>query len=321
MAYTRVVHFLHVRINMRIVFMGTPSYATEILKALMQERKIDVVLLVTQEDKPVGRKQILTPPDTKAWAMLHAPSLEMYQPKTLRTEEAYTKIASYQPDFIVVAAYGQILPKAILEIAPCINLHASLLPQYRGASPIQSTLLANETYAGVTSMLMEEGLDTGAMLGFSYVKVLQEDTSYSLFESLASLAAHLTITTLTHFKEITAWPQVDADATHCKKIKKEDGAISFETSAMNIVARYKAFTPWPGIYLESGLKLSGVKIYDEITCYETFGAILALHKEGAVITCKQGSLLVQSVQPASKNVMNILDYIRGKRLNIGDILV
>ena len=122
---------------MRVVFMGTPSYATVIFQALLETQGIDVVLLVTQEDKPVGRKQVLTPPHIKSWLLEQAYSLDIYQPKTLKTEEAYAKIASYQPDFIVVAAYGQILPASILGIAPCINLHASLLPKYRGASPIQ----------------------------------------------------------------------------------------------------------------------------------------------------------------------------------------
>jgi len=306
---------------MRIIFMGTPSYATHILEALCKERTIEVVLLVTQEDKPVGRKQVLTPPDTKAWLSSEGLPIEIYQPKTLRNEEAQAKIASYHPDFIVVAAYGKILPKAILEIAPCINLHASLLPKYRGASPIQSTLLANEPYAGVTSMLMEEGLDTGAILGLSYLKVTPEDHSGILFESLAHQAAHLCIATLNHFDRLSPWKQVDADATHCAKIRKEDGQISFSLGAHDIMAHYKAFTPWPGLFLPSGLKLIHMKVYEENALYEDVGVITALLKEGVVITCKQGSLLIQSVQPASKKAMSILDYIRGKRLILGDTLV
>lgn len=300
--------------------MGTPSYATTILRALLNDTDIEVVLLVTQEDKPVGRKQVLTPPHIKAWLLEQNTHMEIYQPKTLRTEEAQTKIASLKPDFIIVAAYGQILPKAVLDIAPCINLHASLLPKYRGASPIQSTLLANETYAGVTSMLMEEGLDTGAMLGFSYLKIKPEHNATLLFDTLADIAAALTVITLKNFTSLAPLSQVSANATHCKKIKKEDGLVSFEQSAQNIITRYKALSPWPGLFLESGLKLLDIEHFSDKE-ESTSGIIKEITPEGVIMTCKQGSLLLKTLQPVSKNAMNALDYIRGKRLNIGDSLV
>lgn len=305
---------------MRIVFMGTPSYATTILEALLKDAGIEVVLLITQEDKPVGRKQLLTPPHTKAWLLEQNTSIEIYQPKTLRLEEAQVKIASYQPDFIVVAAYGQILPKAVLDIAPCINLHASLLPKYRGASPIQSTLLANDAYAGVTSMLMEEGLDTGAMLGFSYLKITPEHNASALFDKLADLAALLIITTLKNFSLLSPLTQVSANATHCKKIKKEDGLVSFNQDAQAIITRYKALTPWPGLFIDSGLKLMDLSLFSHENEVIS-GVVQAITSDGVVITCKQGSLLLKTLQPVSKNAMSALDYIRGKRLNIGDPLV
>ncbi len=305
---------------MKIVFMGTPSYATIILEALLNDSSMDVVLLVTQEDKPVGRKQLLTPPDTKAWLSKHDLHVEIYQPKSLRSEEAQVKIASLKPDYIVVAAYGQILPKAVLDIAPCINLHASLLPKYRGASPIQSTLLANETYAGVTSMLMEEGLDTGAMLGFSYLKIKPEHNAPMLFDLLANAAAKLTIMTLQNFTLLAPLAQVSANATHCKKIKKEDGLVSFDQSAQFIATQYKALTPWPGVFLDSGLKLLDLELYSNEE--ETLtGVIKEIKAEGVVVTCKKGALLLKTLQPISKNAMNAVDYIRGKRLNSGHTLV
>lgn len=300
--------------------MGTPAYATTILEALLKDSSIEVVLLVTQEDKPVGRKQILTPPHTKAWLLEHPLHVEIYQPKSLRSEEAQAKIAALKPDFIVVAAYGQILPKAILSIAPCINLHASLLPKYRGASPIQSTLLANETYAGVTSMLMEEGLDTGAMLGFSYLKIEPEHNASILFDVLADLAAKLTMITLHHFPSLAPLTQVSANATHCKKIKKEDGLISFEQSAESIGIQYKALSPWPGIFLESGLKLLDLAVCDHHE-NAVSGVIKEIKSEGIIVTCKTGSLLLKTLQPISKNAMNAVDYIRGKRLSIDHTLV
>lgn len=172
---------------------------------------MEVVLLVTQEDKPVGRKQLLTPPDTKSVSITWSYNIEVYQPKSLRTDEAYEKIASLKPDFIVVVMYGKILPKAILEIAPCINLHASLLPKYRGASPIQATLLEGECYAGVTSMLMEEGLDTGANVGL-FVSFYHLRNGQDLFEILAKHAANLTLLSLENFSLLAPWKQVNADA-------------------------------------------------------------------------------------------------------------
>lgn len=305
---------------MRIVFMGTPSYATTILKALINDECMEVVLLVTQEDKPVGRKQILTPPDTKAWLKSEAFDMEVYQPKTLRAKEAWDTIARYRPDFIVVAAYGKLLPKEVLEIAPCINLHASLLPLYRGASPIQSTLLNSHHYAGVTSMRMEEGLDTGDMLGFFYHKVKEAENAESLFTLLAKKAADLTLLTLKNFKHIKPLKQLNADASHCKKIKKEDGEVNFEQSASEIKARHKALTPWPGIFLGSGLKLLDIEVKETLLS-QSSGLIESLSKEGVVITCQNQSVLIQNVQPASKNAMKAVDYIRGKRLSIGDRLV
>ncbi len=305
---------------MRIVFMGTPAYATTILEALLKNSDIEVILLVTQEDKPVGRKQTLTPPHIKAWLLENDLHVEIFQPKSLRSEEAQTKIATLKPDFIVVAAYGQILPRAILDIAPCINLHASLLPKYRGASPIQSTLLENETYAGVTSMLMEEGLDTGAMLGFSYLKIESEHTATFLFNALAMMAAQLTIVTLKHFASLSPLAQISANATHCKKIKKEDGLISFEEDAYSIFTRFKALTPWPGLFTASGLKLLDLELYDTME-EGVVSVIKEIKPEGIVLTCKKGSLLLKTLQPISKNAMNAVDYIRGKRLNLGDTLV
>ncbi|HIP44273.1 MAG TPA: methionyl-tRNA formyltransferase, partial [Sulfurospirillum arcachonense] len=239
---------------MTIVFMGTPDYATEILKELITCKDVEVPLLVTQPDKPVGRKQVLTPPHTKSYALQNSLHVEIYQPKTLKNDEAFEYINSFKPDFIVVAAYGQILPRAILNIAPCINLHASLLPQYRGASPIQSSLLNQDKYAGVTSMLMEEGLDTGDILGFSYFKLNEHIKVDKLFEQLSIMAAKLTIKTLKNFENIEPIKQNSSDTSYAKKIKKADGLVSFTNeSASEIYVKFRAYDPWPGLFLDSGL--------------------------------------------------------------------
>ena len=304
---------------MRVVFMGTPDYATQILKELITCKGIEVPLLVTQTDKPVGRKQVLTPPHTKSYVLEHSLSLEIYQPKTLKTTEAYEYINSFKPDFIVVAAYGQILPREILDIAPCINLHASLLPQYRGASPIQSSLLNKDKFAGVTSMLMEEGLDTGDILGFSYFKLDEYIKVDKLFEELSVMASKLTIKTLENFHNIQPIKQKSLDTSYAKKIKKADGLVSFlEYTASEIYTKFRAYDPWPGLFLDSGLKLKDMELVKGIGKPST---IIATNDDGIIVTCKSGALKIKTLQPASKKAMSSLEYIRGKRLEVGNTLV
>lgn len=303
---------------MTVIFMGTPDYATEILKELFTCKEFKVPLLVTQPDKPVGRKQVLTPPHTKQYVLEENVDIEIYQPTTLRSDEAYVKINSYKPDFIVVAAYGQILPKNILDIAPCINLHASLLPSYRGASPIQSSLLNRDKFAGVTSMLMEEGLDTGDMLGYSYLELDEKIKVDELFTKLSQMAAKLTINTLQNFYNIKPLKQNNSDTSYAGKIKKENGLVSFETqSADEIYTNFRAYTPWPGLFLESGLKLKEIEVVKGIG---KASSIIATLDDGIIVTCKEGALKITSVQPTSKKQMNAIDYIRGKRLEVGNTL-
>jgi len=305
---------------MRVVFMGTPDYATRILQELLKSIDIEVPLLVTQPDKQAGRKQILTPPHIKKHVMENFNQIEIYQPKTLKSKDAFEKINSFRPDFIVVAAYGQILPLDILGIAPCINLHASLLPQYRGASPIQSSLLNKDEFAGITSMLMEEGLDTGDMLGFSYFKLDEHIKVDKLFEKLSDIAARLTIKTLKNFSTIEPIRQIGVDKSYAAKIKKSDGLVSFsKQSARQIYTKFRAYDPWPGLFLDSGLKLKDIEIYDD-KIYKKSNEIIKIDNF-VVLTCKEGSLRLKSVQPPSKKQMSASDYIRGKRLGLGNSLV
>ncbi len=302
---------------MRVIFMGTPSYATEILKALLKESFVDVSLVVTQPDKKVGRKQIITPPHIKSYMIENGIETEIFQPKSLKEQKSIDKIKSFKSDFIVVAAYGQILPKEILDIAPCINLHASILPKYRGASPIQSAILDEEVFTGVTAMLMDEGLDTGDMLGFSYVKT-DDLNAPQLFELLSKKAADLTLGVLKDFGNIKPIPQTEALATYAKKITKKDALISFD-DAKKIYAKYKAFYFWPGINLKSGLKLKEIRFLENESFNEE-GKILKTDKEGAFIGCKRGTLKLLRIQPPSKKEMGIIEYMRGKRIKVGDYL-
>jgi methionyl-tRNA formyltransferase len=177
--------------------MGTPDYADVILKRLIDNNAFKVVAVYTQPDKPVGRKKVLTPPIVKVTAQEN--NIPLYQPQRLRESETVTELLKIDCDYIVVAAYGQILPREILDHAPCINLHASILPHYRGASPIQQTLLNGDTQTGVTAMLMEEGLDTGDILKIETIKVNDDEMVEELFLSLTQVAAALTIEVLTDF--------------------------------------------------------------------------------------------------------------------------
>jgi len=302
---------------MRVIFMGTPDYAAKILEELLE--KSDVVALFTQPDKPVGRKQILTPPMVKKLLVQKGLSIPIFQPKSLKDEKVVATIKALKPDFIVVAAYGQILPKEILDIAPCINLHASLLPKYRGASPIQHTLLNGDTLTGVTAMLMDEGLDRGDILAYDVIKVGFEDNAITLFEKLSQKAALLTPKVLERFSHIKPLAQWDVDASYCKKIKKSDGLVFFD-DALLLWNRYRAFIFWPGIFLKSGLKLKELKLYSQDGNYRA-GEILEIKKRSALIGCKKGSVEMFRVQPPSKKEMDIVSYLRGKRLNVGDTLV
>ncbi len=304
---------------MKIVFMGTPDYATTILQEILNS-DIEVSLLITQPDKPVGRKQTLTPPHVKRWLKESRKNIEIYQPSTLKSSDATAKISSYKPDYIVVAAYGKILPKEILDIAPCINLHASLLPKYRGASPIQSAILNGENFTGVTAMLMEEGLDCGDILAFRYVKIEQKRVD-ELFDELSKAAANITLHVLKNFNQIKPIKQVDADATHCIKIKKDNGLVSFEENASDIYKKYRAYTPWPGIFLKNGLKLKELKLLDDSVKNDKIGIISKINKNSITLTCLKGSLEIAKVQAPSKKEISILDYIRGKRLEIGNTLL
>jgi methionyl-tRNA formyltransferase len=304
---------------MKIVFMGTPDYATQIFKELVKS-DIEVVLLVTQPDKPVGRKQILTPPHVKSWAQKEGLDIEIYQPKTLRTKEAKEKISSCNPDFIVVAAYGQILPIEILDIAPCINLHASLLPRYRGASPIQTSILNADKFTGVTAMLMEEGLDSGDILAFRYVEIGEKRVD-KLFDELSIAAAKLTLVVLENFVNIKPIKQLGADATHCVKIKKNNGLFSFEQSAKEIYTKYKAYTPWPGIFLENGLKIKELELLDVDKVYEKSGVVQEISKEYVSVTCRAGLLKITRVQAPSKKEIGAVEYVRGRRIEVGSTLV
>ena len=306
---------------MNIVFMGTPEYATKILRALA-EAKFEIAAVFTQPDKPVGRKQILTPSEVKVYAQQYLPAVPIFQPASLKDEAVVAaQIKELKPDFIVVAAYGKILPQSVLDIAPCINLHASILPKYRGASPIQSAILAGEKQTGVTAMLMDAGLDTGDMLDFAYTPC-EDKTAAQLFDELGDLAGELIVRVLRNFVNLTPLKQEGAQTTHCKKISKSDGLFSFEQSAEQIYNKFRALTPWPRIYLASGLKILELELLRE-SCgrkFERAGEILSVDKLGFCVSCGEGAIKILKVQEPGKKPVDASAYLNGKRLKIGDLL-
>ncbi|MCI4407188.1 MAG: methionyl-tRNA formyltransferase [Sulfuricurvum sp.] len=301
----------------RIIFMGTPDYAASILEALIAANDVEVVSVYTQPDKPVGRKAILTPPIVKVVA--EKANIPVLQPNRLRDEAVVAGVLATPCDMIIVAAYGQILPKEILEYVPCVNLHASILPHYRGASPIQQSLLNNDPQSGVSAMWMDEGLDTGAIIKIEKLPIGDDEMVESLYERLTQCAVHLTLDVIRHWDRHSAVKQNDADATHCKKILKSDGLIDF-SNAREIYNRYRAYTPWPGLYLESGLKIKSMKLEEEISSAEA-GTIIAIDKESIVVQCTMGSLRIFRVQAPSKQETSVIDYLNGKRIGCGNLLV
>ena len=297
-----------------IVFMGTPSYASKILEEIYKA-KFNILAIYTQPDKPVGRSQALTPPDVKKLAIDLGLNDIVYQPKSLKDSGVKEHIKSLNPDIIIVAAYGQILPRDILDIAPCVNLHASILPAYRGASPIQSAILDKNSLSGITAMAMNEGLDSGDILAFSILDITGMN-SYELFDKLSIMAANLTIKVLNEYKNISPIKQFDALSSKCKKIKKDDGLVDFSVdSASQIWAKFLAYYGWPGIFTKNGIKILDMEVAN---LNGGIGEILSINDNGFVVGVNNGSILIKTLQAAGKKSVDAKSYLNGKRLGVGD---
>ena len=301
----------------KIVYMGTPHYAREILNTLITAEDMEVSLVLTQPDRPVGRKKVLTPPSVKVLAQEY--DIKVLQPNRLSDDGMFEAICDAKPDFIIVAAFGQILPRSILDIAHCINLHASLLPQYRGASPVQQSLLNGDEKSGVTSMLMEEGLDTGDMLEKVEFMIPEDMRLHALMSQLTFDACSLTLSTIRNFENITPEKQNESQATLGKKIEKSDGEIDFEDAVL-IYNKYRAFEGWPGIFASNGTKFDGLALIDSENRYKRC-EILSFEEESVIVGCSTGSLKIGSLQPASKKAMSAKAYCVGRGLKVGDIII
>lgn len=310
-----------------IVFMGTPDFAVPCLKSLCENDLYDVKAVYTQPDKPIGRKQILTPPPVKVYAQ--SQNIEVFQPsKIKKNEEVLNHLTSLNPDFIVVVAYGRILPQSILDVPKygCINIHASLLEKYRGAAPIQWSIAKGEKVTGVTTMLMDAGLDTGDMLLQREVEITNDDTTETLSKKLSNTGSELLLETLPALinKTITPKKQNHELATFAPIINKNDGLIDWSNkSAKEIYDLVRAFTPWPSVYTVFNnltLKLISCKPVQDSTKYNyKSGQLVEVNKEGIVIGTTDGCILVTRVHLSGSKEMAAGDFVRGHRLEIGHV--
>ncbi len=313
---------------MRIVFMGTPEFAVPSLQALLKadpEAVGRVVGVVTQPDRPKGRGGLLTPPPVKVLA--EQAGLPVVQPLKMKDPAFLDTLRSWAPDLIAVTAFGRILPPVVLDLPPkgCLNVHGSLLPKYRGAAPIQWAIINGETETGITTMLMDPGMDTGPMLLKERVPVLPTDTAGDLAARLAPIGGRLLVETIVGLQTgtISPIPQDDSQATLAPMLKKEDGALDWRSEAAALANRIRGLTPWPGAYTYYGEERWQIwraqPDYPGCASAEP-GTILEVSKEMIRIACGKGSLVLQELQPASGKRLTIGQYLAGHAVRVGATL-
>ncbi|GBO86776.1 methionyl-tRNA formyltransferase [Marinobacter salsuginis] len=299
---------------MRLVFAGTPDFAATALKALIAAGHT-IVGVYSQPDRPAGRGRKLQPSPVKQVALDH--EIPVFQPETLKTAEAQKQLADLKPDVMIIAAYGLILPKAVLDIPThgCLNIHASLLPRWRGAAPIQRAIAAGDAETGITIMQMDEGLDTGAMLLKSLTAIDTSDTGGSLHDRLAELGGKAIIEALELLKkgELTGEPQNDDLACYASKLSKTEGHIDWATDATAIERLVRAFNPWPGTYTDLGDQR--IRIHEAralVTDSDAFpGTVVHRDRDGIDIACGNGTLRITRLQLPGSRAQSVNDLING----------
>ncbi|MBQ7562610.1 MAG: methionyl-tRNA formyltransferase [Lachnospiraceae bacterium] len=308
---------------MKVVFMGTPDFAAEILKAV-KEAGHEVVLAVTQEDKPGKRGKELIEPAVKQYAKEQG--IEVYQPQSLKRSEAVSRLLCYAADIFVVAAYGKLLPGEILRLPKygCVNVHASLLPKYRGAAPIQRAILSGEKITGVTIMQMNEGLDTGDILLQRELAIAPDETGESLFERLSSLGAKLIVEALEQIQGggLTPIKQDETFATYAPKLVKEEGELDFTKTAEVLERSIRGLYSWPGAYTyyrDKLLKVFRAGLLPEEGKETEPGRIVSL--DGGIVTgTGDGLLRITELQLAGKKRMSAQEFLRGFPMKTGEYL-
>ena len=305
---------------MRVIFMGTPDFAVGALEEIIKAGH-EVVLVVTQPDKPKGRGKAMQYTPVKECALAHG--IEVFQPVKVKEPENIEVLRKHQPDIIIVAAFGQIVPKSILDMPKygCINIHASLLPKYRGAAPIQWAVINGEDVTGVTIMRMNEGIDTGDMIAKKTVRLAEDETGGSLFDKLAQVGAQLCVETMDIIEAGKAeyMPQNNEEATHTSMIRKELGLIDWNKSAVEIERLIRGLNQWPSAYTNlSGktFKIWKAKVVSEENTYEP-GCICRIDKAGMYVQTGKGILLLTEVQMEGKKRMDADAFLRGYQIEEG----
>lgn len=301
---------------MRIVFMGTPDFAVPCLQRLLEDGH-EVTAVFTQPDKPVGRHAVLTPPPVKQLALSHG--IPVYQPTKMRDGTAAALLRELAPDCLVVVAYGRILPQEILDVPPrgCVNIHGSLLPRYRGAAPIQWSVIRGETVTGVTSMFMDAGMDTGDIIDTLTTPIGENETAGELFERLAPLGARLLSTTLAAIADgtVTRRPQNDAEATMAPMLEKAMGRLDLTRPAQELHNQVRGMNPWPGAFCTAGGKT--LKIHETRVAAGSGAPGTLLCADPVTVACGEGALQLVTVQPEGKPRMAAEAWLRGARLPQG----
>jgi methionyl-tRNA formyltransferase len=309
---------------MRVIFMGTPDFSVGTLEAIL-EAGHEVVLAVTQPDKPKGRGNAMQFPPVKECALSHG--IEVFQPKKIREAENIEYLRRFEPDIIVVVAFGQILTQEILDMPRygCVNVHASLLPKYRGAAPIQWAVINGDAVTGVTTMRMDAGIDTGDMIAKREVRIEPDETGGSLFDKLAGVGAQLCVETMEMLEMGTAvfTPQDDALSTHVGMIKKELGFIDWSRHAVEIERLIRGLNPWPSAYTQldgKTFKIWRAEVVADDAAQSVPGTVLRVGKNELVVQTGEGALSLREVQLAGKKRMDVGSFLRGYPVEAGTVL-
>lgn len=305
---------------MKVIFMGTPDFAVGTLEAII-EAGHEVLLVVTQPDKPKGRGKTMQFPPVKECAVRHG--LEVFQPNKIRESANVEYLRSFHADIIIVVAFGQIIPKSILDMPKygCINVHASLLPKYRGAAPIQWAVINGDEVTGVTTMKMNEGIDTGDMIAKRQVRLAEDETGGSLFEKLAEVGARLCVETMEMVEQGTAefTPQNSEEATHTSMIRKELGEIDWKKAAVEIERLIRGLNPWPSAFTHLNgktFKIWKAQVEEGKSAYKP-GQICEVTKNSLKVQTGDGILVLQEVQLEGKKRMEAGAFLRGVALEAG----
>jgi methionyl-tRNA formyltransferase len=307
----------------KIIFAGTPQFAATALQALLAQQ-FKVVAVLTQPDRPAGRGMRLVPSPVKQLALQHG--LEVLQPETLKAPDIQRQLAGLAADVMVVAAYGLILPKALLQLPRlgCLNIHASLLPRWRGAAPIQRAIQAGDAETGVTIMQMDVGLDTGDMLLKKECPILLNDTAQTLHDKLAGLGAEAIVETLRLLEQgkLAGEQQDGAHATYADKLAKTEARINWHDSAEQIERMVRAFIPFPVAH--TLLNDTSIKIWQASICKDLYGEpgkVLSIGKNGIVVACGQGALCLEMLQRQNGKALPAAQFVQGFALQPGDYFI